>query len=51
VTTEAWERRRQAVALRIEETAMQLFAAYGVDRVSVQQIAEQAGISERTFYR
>jgi AcrR family transcriptional regulator len=48
---DAWERRRVEVSLRIERTALMLLLEHGVDGVTVDQIAEAAGISNRTFFR
>jgi AcrR family transcriptional regulator len=47
----AWEQRRVQVALRIELAGLQLVADRGLDDVTVEQIAQQAGISVRTFFR
>src|SRR3972149_4910313 len=46
-----WERRRLAIARGIEKTALQLFAEHGVENVTVEQIAEAAGVSKRTIFR
>jgi AcrR family transcriptional regulator len=48
---DGWARRRQRVASDIEQAALQLFADRGPDATSVEQIAEAAGISVRTFFR
>jgi AcrR family transcriptional regulator len=45
------ERRRDFARLEIERAGMDLFAERGYDRVTVQQIAEAAGIGRRTFFR
>ncbi|MGH6654244.1 MAG: TetR family transcriptional regulator [Actinocrinis sp.] len=45
------ERRRAAAQLEIARTAVRLIAARGFDGVTVESIAESAGISARTFYR
>jgi AcrR family transcriptional regulator len=45
------ERRRNYVASEISHAAMQLFATHGFDAVTVDEIAEAAGISARTFFR
>jgi AcrR family transcriptional regulator len=43
--------RRAAISMRIELATLQLGAANGLENVTVEQIAEAAGISRRTFYR
>ena len=48
---DVWERRRILVSLRIERAGLQLLHERGLDRVTVEQIANQAGISTRTFFR
>src|ERR1700748_403775 len=45
------ERRRTHTRREIAESAVTLFARDGYDNVSVEDIAEEAGISLRTFYR
>src|SRR6266567_2032644 len=45
------ERRRTHTRREIAESAVTLFARDGYDNVSAEDIAEQAGISLRTFYR
>jgi AcrR family transcriptional regulator len=45
------ERRRDFVRLEIERAGMDLFAEYGYDNVTVQEIATAAGIGRRTFFR
>jgi AcrR family transcriptional regulator len=45
------DRRRDHVAADIRRTAMALFDARGFDEVSVQDIADAAGMSARTFFR
>jgi AcrR family transcriptional regulator len=47
----SWERRRLAVATKIEKCALTLFLARGLEAVSVEEIAQAAEISRRTFYR
>src|SRR3954465_6284408 len=44
-------RRRAQTRREIAETALALFARDGYDRVSAETIAEEAGVSLRTFYR
>lgn len=36
---------------RLEEAALQLYATQGFDATTVAQIAERAGLTERTFFR
>ena len=50
-TPGAWEQRRVQVALRIELAGLQLIADRGVDDVTVEQIAREADISVRTYFR
>src|SRR6266536_3109986 len=45
------ERRRTHTRREIAESAVTLFARDGYDNVSAEDIAEEAGISLRTFYR
>jgi len=45
------ERRKAHTRREIAESALQLFARDGYDRVTVEAIAEEAGASLRTFYR
>jgi AcrR family transcriptional regulator len=45
------ERRRAFIADEIERVAIDLFAARGFGEVTVDEIAEAAGISPRTFFR
>jgi AcrR family transcriptional regulator len=47
----AWEQRRILVALRIELAGLQLIDERGFDDVTVEQIANEADISVRTFFR
>jgi AcrR family transcriptional regulator len=48
---DGWELRRQRVAREIERTALTLFAQRGPESVTVEETAEAAGISIRTFFR
>jgi AcrR family transcriptional regulator len=48
---DGWARRRARVASEIEHGALELFAAVGPDNVTVEQVAQAAGISVRTFFR
>ena len=45
------ERRRDFVRLEIEKAGMDLFARLGYDNVTVQDVADAAGIGRRTFFR
>src|SRR5438046_895868 len=45
------ERRKAQTRREIAETALALFAREGYDGVSAETIAEEAGVSLRTFYR
>ena len=45
------QRRREFTADEIERVAIELFAVRGFDTVTVDEIAEAAGISARTFFR
>jgi AcrR family transcriptional regulator len=45
------EQRRERNAREIRQAAMSLFAARGYADVTVEDIAHEAGISERTFFR
>jgi AcrR family transcriptional regulator len=45
------ERRKAQTRREIAETALALFAREGYDGVSAETIAEEAGVSVRTFYR
>jgi AcrR family transcriptional regulator len=51
MTESGWERRRRRVAHDIEEAALACFARDGYHEVTVEQIAQAAGIHERTFFR
>ncbi len=51
LSQDGWARRRQRVAADIELAALELFARKGAAAVSVEQIADAAGISVRTFFR
>jgi AcrR family transcriptional regulator len=44
-------RRRQDTYREIHEAALDLFEAQGVRETTVQQIADRAGVSHRTFFR
>jgi AcrR family transcriptional regulator len=51
VTETFVERRRRLVRDEIGRVAIELFAARGFDAVTVDDIAEAAGTSQRTFFR
>jgi AcrR family transcriptional regulator len=51
VTETLVERRRRLVRDEIGRVAIELFAARGFDAVTVDDIAEAAGTSQRTFFR
>ncbi len=44
-------KRTQRIQARIKETALRLFASYGVEKVSMDEIAEQANVSKVTIYK
>jgi AcrR family transcriptional regulator len=46
-----WDVRRRRVAFEIETAALRCFARDGYHAVTVEQIAQAAGIHERTFFR
>jgi AcrR family transcriptional regulator len=45
------ETKKLAVRTAVEQAARQLFAEQGYEATSVRQIADAAGVAERTFYR
>lgn len=45
------ERKRQLVANELTEAALQLLASRGFDTVTIDEIADAAGVSRRTFFR
>jgi AcrR family transcriptional regulator len=51
MTESGWDLRRRRVAHAIEEVALGCFAGDGYHQVTVEQIAQAAGIHERTFFR
>jgi AcrR family transcriptional regulator len=51
VTTSLIDRRRDHVSKDIRHIAMRLFDEHGFEQVSVQDVAEAAGMSARTFFR
>ncbi|GAB6902306.1 TetR/AcrR family transcriptional regulator [Kineosporia succinea] len=44
------ERRKRATRRALADAALQLVAEHGLDHVTVEAIAEVAGVSERTFF-
>lgn len=44
------ERKKQATARALHETAVELVAAHGMDGVTVDEICERVGVSTRTFF-
>ena len=46
-----WTRSRQAVYAEITSVAMSLFLEQGFDQTTIDQIAQTAGISRRSFFR
>jgi AcrR family transcriptional regulator len=49
--TQLREQRVEAVLNEVERVALLLFDEHGFDNVTVESIAAEAGISDRTFYR
>src|ERR1700731_2064217 len=50
-TIEAMGRWQPNARGRLEKAAMELFGERGFDQTTVAQIAERAGLTERTFFR
>lgn len=46
-----WDRSRQAVVAGIVDTALALFAEQGYEATTIGQIAERAGVSQRSLFR
>lgn len=44
-------RKKQATALALQQSALELFLARGYDESTVQDITDAAGVSQRTFFR
>jgi AcrR family transcriptional regulator len=49
--TTGWARRRERIGRHIERVALELFALSSPEEVTIEQIADAAGISNRTFFR
>lgn len=45
------DRRRQRISAQIQKAALELFKTHGVEPVSMDQIAAQAGVSKVTIYK
>jgi TetR/AcrR family transcriptional regulator, regulator of mycofactocin system len=48
---DGWQRRRERISFQIERAALELFARYSPEDVTIDQIASAAEISTRTFFR
>ncbi|WP_133912115.1 TetR/AcrR family transcriptional regulator [Streptomyces sp. NBC_00582] len=46
-----WDRSRQVAVAAILDTALKLFAERGYERTTIAQIAQEAGISQRSLFR
>jgi AcrR family transcriptional regulator len=51
VPTTIWQRTRRAASEEIVRAALRLFAEQGFDETPMSQIAQEAGVSERTLFR
>lgn len=51
VTTNRHEIRRRATRDALRETALEMFAREGFDNVTIAEVADAVGVTERTFYR
>lgn len=51
MSTSLQEKRRRYVAREIAIAAMRLFGEHGFENVTVEEIAQEVGISSRTFFR
>lgn len=49
--TTLWDRSRQVAVREILDTAVRLFAEQGYEQTTVAQIAQEAGISQRSLFR
>jgi AcrR family transcriptional regulator len=45
------DKRRQQISERIKKNALELFKAYGVEQISMDEVAEKAGVSKVTIYK
>jgi AcrR family transcriptional regulator len=50
-STAGWEARRANVSMKIEKTLLHLCLEKNLDDITIDEIAERAGMSRRTFYR
>lgn len=50
-TSTLWDRTRQLAAQEILQTALRLFTQQGYDETTIAQIAQEAGVSQRTLFR
>ena len=46
-----WERKRVLASLEIERAGLELLALRGLDQVTIEEVADAAGVSVRTFFR
>ena len=46
-----WERKRVLATLEIERAGLELLALRGLDQVTIEEVADAAGVSVRTFFR
>lgn len=49
--TTLWDRTRQLASQEILKTALRLFTEQGYDETTIAQIAQEAGVSQRTLFR
>ncbi|MGY1601408.1 mycofactocin system transcriptional regulator [Geodermatophilus sp. SYSU D00815] len=49
--TQAWADPREETRARIEQAALDLFAVKGFEQVTIDDVAAEAGIGRRTFFR
>jgi len=45
------DKRREQISRRIKKSALELFKAHGVEKVNMDEIAAQAGVSKVTIYK